>query len=92
MFRDFCKIDSESSLESLIVIRVKSFGKKRDSCQVESPFCGQRDSSRVTDLSPRYQCIFSFLVCLFVSRHEVHIITQIDENRENNVLQGNGTG
>jgi len=37
MFRDFCKIDSESSLESLIVIRVKSFGKKRDSCQVESP-------------------------------------------------------
>jgi len=34
----FCKNDSDSSLESLIVTRVESFCEKRDSSRVESPF------------------------------------------------------
>jgi len=33
----FCENDSNSSFESLIVNRFESFGKKGDSCQVESP-------------------------------------------------------
>jgi len=33
----FCKNDSDSSLESLIVTRVESFCEKRDSSRIESP-------------------------------------------------------
>jgi len=45
----FCKNDSDSSLESLIVTRVESFSEKRDSNRVT--IVSQHDSSRAIDSS-----------------------------------------